>query len=124
MPISRNPNRHTHELPGARFTSLATPTRGSRTTSVWRVELTPGTPGTPHELTDEEVFVVLEGRAKVRLAADTSEAGPGDCIIVPPNTPFSLEAVGASTFAAICCLPVGGRARLPDGKEFAPPWSE
>jgi mannose-6-phosphate isomerase-like protein (cupin superfamily) len=93
-------------------------------TSVWRVELTPGTPGTPHQLTAEEVFFVLEGRAKVRLAGDVSEAGPGDCIIVPPDTPFALEAVGPSDFAAICCLPVGGRARLADGNEFTPPWAE
>lgn len=124
MPISRKPNGPTHELPGARFTSLATPKRGSRETSVWRVELSPGTPGTPHELTAEEVFVVLEGRAKVRLGSDESEAAVGDCIIVPPNTPFSLEALGKAPFAAICCFPVGGRGRLADGKEFAPPWAE
>jgi mannose-6-phosphate isomerase-like protein (cupin superfamily) len=93
-------------------------------TSLWRVELTPGAPGTPHELTAEELFVVLDGRAKVRLADDESEAGPGDCIIVPPNTPFTLEAVGTSVFSAICCFPVGGRARLADGNEFTPPWAE
>src|SRR5438093_420376 len=115
MPITKKPTAHTHELPGARFTSLATPKRGSRSTSVWRVELSPGTPGTPHELTAEEVFVVLEGRARVRLAAEESEAGPGDCIVVPPNTPFCLEALGSVPFSAICCLPVGGRGRLADG---------
>lgn len=124
MPIAKNPPAHTHELPGARFTSLATPKRGTRTTSVWRVELSPGVPGTPHELTAEEVFVVLEGRGRVRLGAEESVAEPGDCIIVPPDTPFTLEAVGNAPFAAICCFPVGGKGRLADGKEFAPPWSE
>jgi quercetin dioxygenase-like cupin family protein len=124
MPICRKPPHHTHELPGARFTSLATPKRGTRETSVWRVEITPGRPGVAHELTAEEVFVVLEGRAKVHLAAEESEAGPGDSIIVPPNTAFSFEAVGPSQLVAICCFPVGGRARLADGKEFTPPWAE
>ena len=123
MPIYQSPAAPTHELPGARFTSLATPKRGSRSTSVWRVDLSPGTPGTPHELTAEEVFVVLQGRAKVRLGQDVSEARVGDCIVVPPDTLFSLEAVGGD-FSAICCFPVGGRARLADGKEFAPPWAE
>jgi quercetin dioxygenase-like cupin family protein len=122
MPIFSKPPAHTHELPGARFTSLATPKRGSRATSVWRVDLAPGTPGTLHELTSEEVFVVLEGRARVRLAAEESEAGPGDTIVVPANTPFSLEAL--APFSAICCFPVGGRARLADGNEFTPPWAE
>jgi mannose-6-phosphate isomerase-like protein (cupin superfamily) len=91
---------------------------------MWRVELTPGQPGTPHELTAEEVFFVLAGRAKVHLAGELGEAGPGDCIVVPPHTPFSLEATGAEAFSAICCLPVGGRARLADGHEFTPPWAE
>src|SRR5215470_8439331 len=86
--------------------------------------LTPGAPAVPHELTAEEIFVVLEGRARVRLGADESEAGPGDCIIVPADTPFALEAVGAATFAAICCFPAGGRGRLADGTELTPPWAE
>ena len=45
MAVLPAPPRHTHELPGARFTSLATPSRGSSDTSVWLVELAPGQPG-------------------------------------------------------------------------------
>src|SRR3954451_19515343 len=55
------PSAPTHELAGARFTSLATPSRGSSDTSVWLVEIAPGTAGRPHQLTREEVFVVLAG---------------------------------------------------------------
>lgn len=124
MPITRNPSAPTHQLPGTQFTSLATPSRGTRSTSVWRVELQPGTPARPHELTAEEVFVVLSGRAQVRIGDEQSEVGPGDCMIVPPDTLFSLEAVGDRAFAALCCFPVGGRARLADGNEFTPPWAE
>ncbi len=124
MPIHRKPATHTHALPGARFTSLATPRLGTTTTSSWRVELSPGAPGTPHELTSEELLFVLDGRAKVTLDDQESEVLAGDCIVVPPNTPFMLEAVGSSPFSAICCFPVGGRARLADGQEFTPPWAE
>jgi mannose-6-phosphate isomerase-like protein (cupin superfamily) len=91
---------------------------------MWRVELMPGSAGTPHELTAEELFFVVDGHARVRLADEEGQAGPGDCIIVPPNTPFALEALGTSVFTAICCFPVGGRARLADGNEFTPPWAE
>src|SRR5438128_12187497 len=95
MAVIPAPSGPTHELPGARFTSLATPSRGSTETSVWLVDLAPGTPGTPHRLTREEVFVVLAGEAEVRLGDTVSHAAVGDAIVVPPDTPFSLAAAGA-----------------------------
>ena len=124
MPVLSPPPTPTHALDGARFTSLATPTRGSTDTSVWRVELAPGHPATLHELTREEVFVILSGRARVRLGDDVREAVPGDAIVVPRDTPFALEVAGDQLLEAICCMPVGGEARLMDGTTFAPPWSK
>jgi mannose-6-phosphate isomerase-like protein (cupin superfamily) len=107
----------------ARFTSLATPSRGSAETSVWLVELGPGVPGAPHRLTREEVFVVLEGTAEVRLGDAMSEARAGDAIVVPPDTPFALAASGGRPLRALCCLPVGGQGVLADGVPFTPPWA-
>jgi mannose-6-phosphate isomerase-like protein (cupin superfamily) len=124
MAVIPAPERPTHELHGARFTSLATPSRGSSDTSVWRVELAPHTPGVPHELTREEVFVVLSGRASVRLGDTHTSASAGDAIVVPANTPFALENPGDEPLLALCCLPVGGEARLADGRAFVPPWAQ
>ena len=123
MPVLPAPPQPTHTLNSARFTSLATPTRGSTDTSVWRVELEPGHPATPHELTREEVFIVLSGRARVRLGEDTREAGAGDAIVVPRDTRFEIDVLGDESFNAICCMPAGGEARLDDGTTFPPPWS-
>jgi mannose-6-phosphate isomerase-like protein (cupin superfamily) len=123
MPVIPAPSTPTHELGGARFTSLATPTRGSTDTSVWVVEVEPGTPGTPHRLTREEVFVVLAGRAEVRLGDTVSHAGVGDAIVVPPGVPFVLTPAGEDPLRALCCLPVGGQGQLADGEPFTPPWA-
>lgn len=123
MAVLPAPTMHTHELGGARFTSLATPSRGSSDTSVWRVEIAAGTPPTPHSLTREEVFVVLDGRAEVRLGDTVSSAGPGDAIVVPPGVPFALSPEGDHDLHALCCLPVGGQGQLPDGDPFTPPWA-
>jgi mannose-6-phosphate isomerase-like protein (cupin superfamily) len=123
MAVLPAPETHTHELGGARFTSLATPSRGSSDTSVWRVEIAAGTPPTPHRLTREEVFVVLDGRAEVRLGDTVTSAGPGDAIVVPPGVPFSLSPEGDQTLHALCCLPVGGQGQLADGEPFTPPWA-
>jgi quercetin dioxygenase-like cupin family protein len=123
MPVLPAPGAPTHELGGARFTSLATPSRGSTDTSVWSVELAAGTPGASHRLTREEVFVVLDGCAEVLLDGERSTAGPGDAIVVPPGVPFALAAVGEAPLRAVCCLPVGGQAQLPGGAPFTPPWA-
>ncbi len=123
MAVLPKPHVHTHEVGGARFTSLATPSRGSADTCVWEVEIVPGTPGTPHSVTREEVFVVLAGRAGVRIGDERGEAGPGDAIVVPPDTVFELSNPGEEPLRALCCLPVGGQARLADGAVFVPPWA-
>src|SRR5882724_3921264 len=94
MPILRAPAAPTHDLGHARFTALATPTRGSTDTSVWKVEILPGTPATPHSLTREEVFVVLEGTASVRIAGNASQAQAGDAIVVPAGADFELANAG------------------------------
>ena len=123
MAVLSCPPTYTHELPGARFTSLATPSRGSVETSVWQVELAPGEPGRPHRLTREEVFVILEGVAEVRLDDTVAQAHPGDAIVVPPGVAFALAAAGGRPLRALCCLPVGGQGILADGDPFTPPWA-
>ena len=105
MPVLRAPAVPTHELGGARFTSLATPSRGSTDTSVWIVEIAPGTPATPHSLTRDE-------------------ARAGDAIVVPAGPEFELSNAGGGPLRLVCCLPVGGQGRLADGSTFVPPWAE
>jgi mannose-6-phosphate isomerase-like protein (cupin superfamily) len=124
MPVLRAPAAPTHDLGHARFTSLATPTRGSTDTSVWMVEILPGAPAAPHSLTREEVFVVLEGTASARIAGRDGQAEAGDAIVVPAGVEFELANAGATPLRLVCCLPVGGQARFPDGAPFTPPWAE
>src|SRR4051794_41893920 len=121
MAVLPAPSGPTHELGAARFTSLATPSRGSTDTSVWSVEIAPGAPGVPHRLTREEVFVVLGGRAEVWLDGGQSFASTGDAIVVPPGPPFALAAAGDEPPRAPCSLPRRGQGRLEDGAPGRPP---
>ena len=123
MPVIPAPKAFTHELPHARFKSLATPSRGSAETAVWRVQLAPYGEAVPHQLTREEVFVVTSGRARVRIGGQEQEAGEGDVIVVPPNTDFVLSSATDQPLEALCCLPVGGQARMGE-RVFTPPWAE
>jgi mannose-6-phosphate isomerase-like protein (cupin superfamily) len=124
MAVIPAPTAPTHQLGGASFTSLATPSRGSKNISVWQVEIQPGTPATPHRLTMEEVFVILSGSASIRIDGEPATAGPGDVVVVPAAVDFEILAGGSAPLRALCCLPVGGQARLGDGEPFTPPWAE
>jgi mannose-6-phosphate isomerase-like protein (cupin superfamily) len=123
MAVITAPTGPTHDLGGARFTSLATPSRGSTETAVWRVDIVAGTEATPHRLTREEVFVVLAGRAVVSLDGVESSADTGDAIVVPPDVDFSLVNAGHDDLRLVCCLPVGGQAVTAQGT-FTPPWAQ
>jgi mannose-6-phosphate isomerase-like protein (cupin superfamily) len=123
MAVITGADAPSQEMNGVTFTSLASPSRGSQETSVWRIEVPPGTPAAPHELTREEILVVVAGRADVQLGDDRFGAGVGDAIVVPPATTFALSNAGDEPLRAIVCLPVGGQASL-GGTTFTPPWAQ
>lgn len=123
MPVTTRPQQPTHMLPGADFTSLATPRSGSNDTSVWEVRLAPGHPATPHRLTRQEVFVVLDGHGSARIDGLEHPITAGSVLVVPHDTDFSIEATGTDTLVALCCLPVGGQAVVGDAEPFVPPWA-
>jgi quercetin dioxygenase-like cupin family protein len=108
--------------PSLSVLGLAAPSRGARETCVWRVTLAPETPPTPHALDREEIFVALAGEARVELGGREEVLGPGDALIVPAGETFSLWNPGKTPFTALAVQPVGGRAQLPGGEPFSPPW--
>jgi len=60
----------------------------------------------------DELIVVLEGHFRLRVGADYGrviEAGPGDVIWLPENTPLRYEGEGAKVFYAL--HPVDWRQR-------------
>ncbi len=112
------------EIPGVRFTGLASPKRGARETCAWRVRLDPGTEPTVHRLTREEIFVALSGAATVHLNGATHELAAGDAAIVPADTDFALGNPGETPFEAVVVFPVGGQAMHEGQAPFTPPWAE
>ncbi|MEO8183933.1 MAG: cupin domain-containing protein [Deltaproteobacteria bacterium] len=124
MPILRAEDAPSFALPNLSVTGLAAPSRGSRETSVWRITLSPGSPGVAHSLDREEIFVVLAGSATVTLGDERSELRAGDVLVVPPGQLFAFGNAGPGALDALAMAPVGIRAKMPDGEFFAPPWTE
>jgi quercetin dioxygenase-like cupin family protein len=124
MSVFTAPAAPTHELPGARFTTLASPSRGSAETSVWRLELRPGAEPVPHQVTREEIFVALEGAASATLDGIVAPVRAGDTLVLSPGVDFTIVATGPEAFHALVLLPVGGQAITAEGAQFTPPWAQ
>ena len=65
--------------------------------------------------------VVLAGRPRCAGDDDVTEAGPGDVVIVPPDTDFSPTNTGTKPLRVLACMPVAGQARI-DGETQTLPW--
>lgn len=116
-------NAPVFEMSGATFIGLAAPSRGSQDTSAWRVILSPRTPGRPHQVTREEIFVALSGRASVEMNGIRRDFTEGSALVVPAHVPFSIGNDSDEPFEAIAILPVGGAAIVGDAPAFIPPWA-
>ena len=123
MTVIRKAEAPVFTLPGLTVTGLASPSRGASETCVWRLQLAPATPGVPHRVTREEIFVAVSGRAVVTVAGTEHELGPGDAVVVPSDTLFSLANRSTEPFEAVVSFTVGGKA-ITNAAPFTPPWAE
>ena len=124
MPLVQGSTAPKFTLPHAVFTGLASPTRGSTETSVWRVNLAPRAEPVIHSLTREEIFVALAGSALATVDGVEHHITPGDALVVPAGVPFGLANPHDEPFEAVVAFPVGGQATMPDAAPFTPPWAE
>jgi mannose-6-phosphate isomerase-like protein (cupin superfamily) len=109
---------------GTTVTAYAAPSRGASEVSLWQIELAPGSTSPLHHMDCEEVFLGLQSQAVAAIDGTEHPLEPGDCLILPAGTAFTLHVPGETPFRAMACIPVGGQATMvPDGPTFAPPWA-
>jgi quercetin dioxygenase-like cupin family protein len=111
------------EQGGTVVTGLASPARGSREISAWRLRLEPGAASPDHALTHEEVFVAVSGEAVATLGGVRHHVAGGDALVVAPGEPFRLANERDDPFEAVVCMRCGGLAQVGEAR-FPPPWAE
>lgn len=47
----------------------------------------------PHSHPNEQIFLVLEGRLRIRIGDETREIGPGEAALMPPNVEHQATAL-------------------------------
>jgi quercetin dioxygenase-like cupin family protein len=114
----------TFDAHGSVITGAASPSRGSTQTSLWRVNLAPGSQVPGHVLDHEEIFHALAGTLIATVDGERQTVGAGDTLIVRPGAMLQIEVPAEIHFEAVVVLPVGALARFAAGGEpFPPPWS-
>ncbi len=51
----------------------------------------------------EEIYHVAAGNGRMTLGEETFEVGPGDSILIPPETAHRIEAIGTEALRILCC---------------------
>ena len=90
--------------------------------AVWRTEMGPRASGPLHSLDTDHVVVVVEGSLHVDIGDDDADAAPGDCVVLPANTPRRLTAGPRGATLITAALP-GTTARAGDAAPVPVPWA-
>ena len=67
---------------------------GDSNVSFISIDQTPGEGPRLREHTNEEFFIVQEGRPRFTVGTETLDAQPGQIIVVPPETPHKFVNIG------------------------------
>ena len=86
------------------------------------MDLPANAPGTPHQITREEVLVCLTGTAHAELDEEHFTLPAGDSLLIPAYT-LLRSPHGNSGFRAMAILPVGGQVVRSGQPSFTPPWA-
>ncbi|WP_405160464.1 cupin domain-containing protein [Nocardia sp. NBC_01499] len=109
------------EMPGAEFTAMASPSRGSAEVCTWRLTIAPQHRADgSHVLDRDEIFMVVGGQLDV--SGQLVEAG--DAIVVPAGSPIAVSNPGDEPAEAFVAIAAGFAATMPDGSRLAPPWAQ
>lgn len=123
MYIITGPQAPRFDLPGVRFTALASPSRGSKDLCTWRLTVEAGLRSPQsHTLDRDEIFMVISG--SIQLAADGPVLGPGDAAVVPAGAPILLSNPGNVPAEVHVAIAAGFTGTMADGTRVnTPPWA-
>jgi mannose-6-phosphate isomerase-like protein (cupin superfamily) len=70
--------------------------------SFYLVNNAPGTGPVLHKHPYSETWIIRSGTARITAGAEDFEAGPGDIVVVSPETPHKFKNIGEGKLEIIC----------------------
>lgn len=122
MTVTRSADAVVHAMHGSTFTSFVAPSSGSEQLCAWQLDVPAATTGMEHQVTHEEVLLVLDGELHATVDGAVSTARTGDVLRVPAGSRFRADTAG-SHLRAWVVTSVGLEAITGDGQRIAPPWT-
>jgi quercetin dioxygenase-like cupin family protein len=119
--VVRRADQRVTETPNAVMTTLASPSLGGSTQSLWQVRMAPGQAGPSHVMDREQVWTVLDGGATVEVADGDHALSAGDTIVLPAATVRRIVADANRGLLAVVTGSGDGRALLADGTDRGVP---
>jgi quercetin dioxygenase-like cupin family protein len=123
VPIIRNEDLPTFELPGLVHRTIAGHTQGVSSMEVWHQVMAPGAETPVHRHACEEVILILAGSGRVIVEGEVSEFQANSTLIVPPDVVHQLVNTGSEDMVLVAALgtaPV--RVRTASGEALPVPW--
>jgi quercetin dioxygenase-like cupin family protein len=123
VPIIRNEDLPTFELPGLIHRTIAGHAQGVSSMEVWHQVMAPGAETPIHRHACEEVILVLAGSGRVIVEGEASEFQASSTLIVPPDVVHQLVNTGSEDMVLVAALgtaPV--RVRTASGEALPVPW--
>ena len=91
--------------------------------SVIRQRQRPGGENPVHTHDREEGMIVVTGTITFTVAGEAVAPGPGDTVIIPPQTPRRVQNTGDLPAEWYLVAPAGVRFFHANSDEAAPPWA-
>jgi quercetin dioxygenase-like cupin family protein len=123
VPIIRNEDLPTFELPGLVHRTIAGHAQGVSSMEVWHQVMAPGAETPIHRHACEEVILVLAGSGRVIVEGEASDFQANSTLIVPPDVVHQLVNTGSEDMVLVAALgtaPV--RVRTASGEALPVPW--
>ncbi len=123
MPVVKNEELQTLELPGLRHQTIGGHQQGLKTMEVWLQTMAPGAATPVHCHACEEVILILSGSGSCTIGDAIFTFGPNSTLVIEPDVVHQI--VNTSTeemrlVAALGMAPV--RVQSADGTALPVPW--
>ena len=120
MQVVPSAARRTATTPNATMTTLASPSLGGATRSMWIVEMPPGATGPVHAFAEEVIWAVTRGTGEITAGGETAPLGAGDTVVLPGGELRRLTA-GPDGFSAVVTTASPGTVTREDGTSAGTP---
>lgn len=123
MPIIRNDDLETLELPGIRHQTIGGHAQGVRSMEVWLQTIAPGAATPVHRHAAEEVILVLSGSGTCTVEGKTTGFGPNSTLVLEPDVVHQIVNTSDEPMrlvAALGAAPV--RVKTAEGDPLPVPW--